>query len=268
MKLIRKIFIVMLASAGIRLDKITDGRIDAFMYIIVGFACHTFIAKYISFPLALTYFLVLFAIRYIFLFGGFVQRGFSGLMIEKYGEEKAWSMYETLTSIMFFQRGLSFGLLTQASEWSILSLLEPVLLQHGFTNLMMYKSVMMGLGFTLVLIGFWVNVSATFVIGIDTYYYKDLFIKRPVVDFKVEGPYRYFSNPMYGIGQASGYGAALMVGSLEGILGTLLNQIMMYLFYFIIEKPHIKLLIFNSSVSKIISPNWNSIPIKQNHILA
>jgi len=247
MKSIRKIFIIVLASAGIRLDKLTDGRIDAMLFILIGYVSHTLISKYITLQLSLVYFLVLFAIRYVYLFGGFMKNGFSGRMIDKLGEEKAWNLYEMLTSIMFFQRGLSFGLLTQDTQWSILSITGAL----GSTDIMVFKHICMGLGVVLILIGFWVNITATYVIGIDTYYYKDLFLKRFLTDFKVEGPYKYFANPMYGIGQSSGYGAALMVGSVAGIFATLLNQVMIYIFYFLIEKPHINAMLKKESLHEI-----------------
>ena len=118
MNYIKKILIIVLASAGIRLDKLTNGRIDAILFIIVGYASHLFISKYISITTALIYFFTLFIVRYFYLFGGFVRNGFSGWLIQKYGEEKAWGIYELFTAVMFFQRGLSFGLLVEATQWS------------------------------------------------------------------------------------------------------------------------------------------------------
>jgi protein-S-isoprenylcysteine O-methyltransferase Ste14 len=167
-------------------------------------------------------------------------------MIVKYGEIKAWNIYEMQTSFMFFQRGLSFGLLTHATQWTIIDFVSNHFFSITPESIVALKYLCMIVGFLLVVVGFWVNTAATFVIGIDTYYYKDLFLKRSLVDFKVEGPYKYFSNPMYGIGQSSAYGASLFVGSLSGIVVTILNQVMMYTFYFLIEKPHIAKMIEGS----------------------
>jgi Phospholipid methyltransferase len=218
------------------------------------------ISKYVSFPIALLYFFALFIVRYVYLFGGFVKNGFSGWLIQKYGEEKAWGIYEFFTAVMFFQRGLSFGLLVEATQWSIFDWGGGYLLQLGIVDIQSFKYVCFSLGLLLVLIGFLVNITATLVIGIDTYYYKDLFLKRSVVDFKEEGPYKYFSNPMYGIGQSSGYGAALMVGSITGILVTLLNQVVMYVFYYLIEKPHIQAMLkkFNAAKFSILTNDLTS----------
>ncbi|UAY51235.1 phosphatidylethanolamine N-methyltransferase family protein [Ferruginibacter albus] len=238
MKLIRKIFITTLASAGIRIDKLTNSRIDSLLLIFIGYGSHIWISQYISFNVAIFYFVILFAIRYIFLFTGFGKKGFVNRLVTKFGEEKAWNKYELFTSIMFFQRGLSFGLLTQATKWSIIPVVHFIFPSFNI-DVIYLKYTCELIGLILIIIGTWVNITATFVIGIDTYYYKDLFLKRPLVDFKIEGPYKYFSNPMYGIGQLNAYGAALILGSVEGILGALLNQVMMYIFYFVIEKPHI-----------------------------
>ena len=250
---IRKTFIVLLASAGIRIDEINTSRIDSIILIVVGYCSHILISQYVNFVQALLYYLILFTIRYIFLFAGFCKKGFAPKMIEKYGEKVAWNKYELITSIMFFQRGLSFGLLTHASQWSLIELINTNFLLLSNPTVDIIKSISIGLGLVMIAVGFWVNTAATFVIGIDTYYYKDLFLKRSIVDFKVEGPYKYFSNPMYGIGQMSAYGASVMVGSIAGIISTLLNQVMMYVFYYTIEKPHI-----NSIIKEQKNEKWKN----------
>jgi hypothetical protein len=221
------------------------------LLIVVGYGCHLLIAQYVNFQLALLYYFALFVLRYIYLFAGFVKNGFAGKMIAKYGEERAWNIYELQTSFMFFQRGLSFGLLTHASQWSLVDLISTNIITLSSPDVVLLKYACTAIGLVLVLIGFWVNTASTFVIGIDTYYYKDLFLKRAIVDFKVEGPYKYFSNPMYGVGQSSAYGASLMVGSVAGILATLLNQVMMYTFYYLIEKPHIDLIVKKLTFAKM-----------------
>jgi protein-S-isoprenylcysteine O-methyltransferase Ste14 len=255
---IRKTFIILLASAGIRIDKMNNSRVDSLLLILVGYGSHLFIAQYVNFAEALGYYLILFLVRYIYLFSGFGSNGFAFKMISKYGEDEAWNKYELVTSIMFFQRGLSFGLLTHASQWSLIDLVNDNVFLLSIPTIETIKTVSVGLGLLLVAIGFWVNTAATFVIGIDTYYYKDLFLKRAIVDFKVEGPYKYFSNPMYGIGQSSAYGAALMVGSIAGILATVLNQLVMYVFYYTIEKPHIKSII---SAQQKLTPSISDQPV-------
>ena len=88
-----------------------NSRVDSLLLILVGYGSHLFIAQYVNFAQALGYYLILFLVRYIYLFSGFGKNGFAFKMIDKYGEDEAWNKYELVTSIMFFQRGLSFGLL-------------------------------------------------------------------------------------------------------------------------------------------------------------
>jgi Phospholipid methyltransferase len=76
-------------------------------------------------------------------------------------------------------------------------------------------------------------------IGIDIYYYKDLFLGRPICGIIKNGPYKYLSNPMYELGQFNGYGTTLMSCSLAGIFAMSMNQTMMFIFFHKVEKPHI-----------------------------
>lgn len=225
---LRSVCIALIATSGIRIDSINPSRITALIMIVAGYFFHHFVAERWSYQTILYYFAALFFIRYVFLMGGFGKRGFSKGMIAKYGEAKAWDRYELMTSVMFFQRGLCFGLLIHVSEGSITawSAIAPIWY--------------IGAGAIFAVIGLWINVAACQVIGIDTYFYKDLFLGRPVGDFKVEGPYKYFRNPMYGVGQLSAYGTALMAGSTIGLLATLMNQVIMYVFYYRIERLHIQ----------------------------
>ena len=66
--------------------------------------------------------------------------------------------------------------------------------------------------------------------------FKDLFLERTLWEPVNEGPYRLFRHPLYGVGQACYYGAALIVGSAPGVLA---NQILLYLFCLTVEKNHL-----------------------------
>lgn len=239
MTTLRRIILALLATAGIRIDELNNSRILAVLLIIVGYGCHFFLTQYISVPIAFTYFAVLFIARYALLFGSFFEHGLADTLTVKFGEARGWKIYELLTSVLFFQRGLSFGLLAEATSGTM-ELAVGGFFHWDNTQIQTCSVCLKVLGVLLTAIGLWINVAATFVIGIDTYYYKDLFLRRALGEFKVAGPYKYFSNPMYGIGQASGYGAALFAGSIPAFLATLLNQIVMYVFYVLVEKPHIR----------------------------
>jgi hypothetical protein len=148
-------------------------------------------------------------------------------------------MYKVITALMFFFGAASYSLLVTKSAGYFFSFHSEL------------KPTFISLGFVVFAIGMIVNVWSTLVVGIDIYYYKDLFLGRPVAEFKKKGPYLFLSNPMYGLGQASGYGTAIMYASVAGIIAIFLNQLMMYIFYLTVEKPHIHKLFSNTANAKV-----------------
>ena len=96
-------------------------------------------------------------------------------------------------------------------------------------------------GATTFLISTVAKVWATLLVGMDVYYYRDLFLDEAGDGGLVTtGPYSIFSNPMYGVGNLSVYGAAIEAGSLEGLLVAIIFQGSIYLFYGIVELPFMK----------------------------
>jgi protein-S-isoprenylcysteine O-methyltransferase Ste14 len=77
------------------------------------------------------------------------------------------------------------------------------------------------------------------VVGVGIYYWKDMFLGRKISDFVVSGPYKYFSNPMYGLGQLPAYAVALWYGSSTGLLVAFVNQVLVFSFFFLVEKKFI-----------------------------
>jgi protein-S-isoprenylcysteine O-methyltransferase Ste14 len=66
-----------------------------------------------------------------------------------------------------------------------------------------------------------------------------MFLGRKISEFVVSGPYKYFSNPMYGIGQLQVYAIAIYYNSMYGLIFGAINQALVFLFYFLVEKPFI-----------------------------
>jgi protein-S-isoprenylcysteine O-methyltransferase Ste14 len=96
----------------------------------------------------------------------------------------------------------------------------------------------------LILTGTICKIWATYLVGLDIYYYKDLFLNRITRVVEVEpyvksGPYKYLSNPMYGVGNLQAYGAAIWFLSWPGLVIAAVFQISIYVFYFFIERPFI-----------------------------
>ena len=176
--------------------------------------------------MAITIFSINFLIRYLFLFNNFKINGIADWLKNKFGEKKGFEFYQFLTAIMFFLSALNFTLLLNRTSL------------YNFEQIGNLKFILTLLGSIGIIIGFIINVWSAMLIGIDIYYYKDPFHGRPICGIIKKGPYKYLSNPMYGIGQFNGYGTALMCCSLAGIFAMSMNQTMMFIFFHKVEKPH------------------------------
>ncbi len=219
---------VIFAMSGILLDKINPLRIVLLLFVAAGFAGRYLISDKINFIGALIIFLTIFCIRYIFLFFSFTKRGVAYHLKKNCGEYFGYEIYQSVTAILFFLSASGFTLLVNKS----IGILFPSFLEN--------HTVLLFVGIPIILIGLVTNIWSALIIGIDVYYYKDLFLGRKVGEFSKEGPYNFLSNPMYSIGQASGYGTAILSASVPGIAFIFLNQVLMYIFYLTFEKPHIQ----------------------------
>jgi protein-S-isoprenylcysteine O-methyltransferase Ste14 len=92
----------------------------------------------------------------------------------------------------------------------------------------------------LFITGFTIKILAAKVVGIEIYYWKDMFLGKKISNFVVTGPYKYFNNPMYGIGQLPTYATAIWYGSKYGLIAAFLNQFLIFLFFYLVEKKFIK----------------------------
>jgi hypothetical protein len=180
-----------------------------------------------SFTFVAGVFAALFVLRYLFLFRSFTPEGIAAQLKRRFGRELGFSIYEAVTAVFFAARALSFAWLLNATPIETAPFVRDVLIT---------------LGAVLAVIGMVINIWAAWIVGLRTYYYRDLFMGERLApgEFKVEGPYRFFKNPMYGVGQLAAYGAALMALSPLGVLVSAFNQLAMYVFNWLIEQPHIE----------------------------
>jgi hypothetical protein len=223
---VKKIVLILPAMGGILLDKFNFNRILLLLLLAVIYLIFRYLNGITDIYSAAGIFLTYFAARYLFLFFSFTRNGIAERIKINFGEEEGFEIYKSITAVMFFIGGMSFSLLVIKSGITI-----------PFSGI--YTTIFNTAGIALALSGLVINTWATYLVGVDIYYYKDLFVGRKISEFKNEGPYKIFSNPMYGPGQANGYGTALIYGSAAGITGMLMNQVMMYIFFYTIEKPHI-----------------------------
>jgi protein-S-isoprenylcysteine O-methyltransferase Ste14 len=165
-------------------------------------------------------------VHYVALFGLFARgpwESWAQALIRRHGEEEGFARGEALLALVFCLNGLSTGYVCSVPG--------------GLDFLPRPLVIVLGVG--LFAVGLTVKVWATRIVSLDTYYYRDMFLGRPVGDFKAAGPYRVFQNPMYGVGHLHAYGLALVAGSLPGLVAVACNQACIWAFYFLVEAPHV-----------------------------
>jgi protein-S-isoprenylcysteine O-methyltransferase Ste14 len=88
--------------------------------------------------------------------------------------------------------------------------------------------------------GFIIKIWSAKVVSIDIYYWKDMFLGRKICEFVKTGPYRFLSNPMYGLGQLPAYALGIWYGSWIGLLAAFVNQLLIFSFYLVAERSFIR----------------------------
>ena len=184
------------------------------------------LTEYLHVNYAIAYFVGSTLVYLGFIFLVLPERGLRLKLIEKLGEEKAYLYYEGFLAFAFFHNGASLTFISQSSVGS--GFLENI-----------PAVIVMGLVAILFAVGLVVKIWSAYVVGIPIYYWKDMFLGRKVSDFVVTGPYKYLSNPMYGIGQIQVYAIAIYYNSIYGLIFGAINQALVFLFYFAAEKPFI-----------------------------
>lgn len=223
---------ILLAMSGIILRRMTFAR---GVSILLSLGLYIYLTLLNSLTIALWYFAAATLIHYVLLFGMFASNGWSQRFIDRFGEEEGFRRYEALMAFVFFHNGASIALACTTSAGVLNAFAPSYALTLG--------------GFLLSFIGLPTKTWATYIVGIDTYYYRDLFLRRPVGEFRVAGPYKVFLNPMYGVGHLHGYGSALVAASLLGLVLVAFNQACVWIFYWTVEKPHIEA-VYGAQVSE------------------
>lgn len=221
----RDMLVYLFAMSGIFLRKPSRLRVAVSTVIVGAMAWSllsgfrpTLVAACVAFALG-------YVIRYTFLFWSFTKNGIATHLTRRLGSERGFRAYEALTAVQFSYRAMSFSWLVAATSVDISG---P------------WATSIRGVGLVVAAVGTIVNLWATDVIGVRSYFYGDLYDgPRAQAIFKAEGPYRHLANPMYGLGQCGGYGAAMMGLSPVGMIATLGNQLSMYVFNALVEQPHV-----------------------------
>ncbi len=145
--------------------------------------------------------------------------------VQRLGEQRAFRAYETVAGLMFLNQGLGVGCMAALH----LPSLERAVPVH----------LVLAAGLVLFAAGLTVKLWATLTVGVDAYYFRDMFLGRPLAPACGGGPYRFLSNPMYSVGQLQGYGYALLYGSFPGLAAAATGHLLIYAFYFFAERPFV-----------------------------
>jgi protein-S-isoprenylcysteine O-methyltransferase Ste14 len=166
-----------------------------------------------------------FAARYAFLFLSFTRAGVAERLKARFGRELGFSVYEAVSALLSFAQRLAFFWLVLASGAAVAGSLGAALMSSGAL---------------LAAFGVCMSVWATAALGVDTYYYRDLFMGQRHASFKAEGPYALVHNPQYGLGQLTAYGLALAAASPLGLLVAASEQALLFAFNKLVEQPHLR----------------------------
>lgn len=188
--------------------------------------------------LAISYF---FLIEVLYL--GFItivlsENGLRHWFIKKLGENDGYLAFEAILGFLFFHNGVSIGYMASTNPDRLFTFINT-------DFLLIIVAVMFISGFTI-------KVLAAKAVTVDIYYWKDMFLGEKISDFVITGPYKYFRNPMYGIGQLQAYAIAIWYGSIYGLMAALLNQLLIFSFYYLIEKKFIKRVYQNNILQPVL----------------
>lgn len=168
-------------------------------------------------------------LRHSFLFASFGSSGIAPRLKARLGAERGFAVYEAAAALTLLVQRLGFAALLFAPTGF------PQLVPAGAA-----AAAVMAAGALMLTVGVSVSVRATQRIGLDTYYYRDLFMGPQHVKLECDGPYSLAGNPVYGLGQLAAYGAALLALSPEGVMAAALNQLALYAFNSSVEQPHLR----------------------------
>jgi protein-S-isoprenylcysteine O-methyltransferase Ste14 len=164
--------------------------------------------------------------HYLHLFVALRPEGLSQALRRRFGPDAAFGTFKGALATTLFHFWASIALCMKVTTREEIFALPSALL--------------IGFGTLLGLAGAVARVWAVYLIGVDSYYCRDFFYPASTEEFRRSGPYRYFSNPMYSLGYTAGYGPCVAAGSWEGVAAMAIGQLLVYVFYFVIEKPHLE----------------------------
>lgn len=238
-RIIVRTIIAVLEMSGILLDKLSAPRIFLLLLIAFEIVAFNYLPVLNTYYFSIWYAIIWFVVRQGFLFLSFTDNGVATYIKQKWGEERGSELYMLITAFSFWYRARSYSLLLKHTSWDLFPELQPAI-PVLFEVYGIQITALSIVSYIFIVFGTVVNIWCFLLVKREAYYYMDMFYGRFLTDFKKSGPYKWFANPMYGVGQLPSYGVALAVGSVSGIVMSFLNQVFAYVFYYLLEKPHIQ----------------------------
>ncbi|MCB4791913.1 MAG: phosphatidylethanolamine N-methyltransferase family protein [Elusimicrobia bacterium] len=221
------IFIELVASiSGFVIKHTTQPRIIA---LLLSFIFFIYLVNYqpYNYTLAIFYFVMIEVFYICFITLVLSEDGYRHWFIKKWGSEnEGYLAYEATLGFIFFHNAVSIGYIISSTAGSL-----PDFIHKGFLYILLV---------IVCIFGFTMKLWAARVVSIDIYYWKDMFLGKKIAGFVKTGPYKYFKNPMYGVGQFQAYALAALCGSKYGLIAVLINQLIVFTFFYLVEKKFIR----------------------------
>lgn len=183
-------------------------------------------AERIGAEVAVGYVITMWGIYYLG-HGVFYRLGLHRWMRRELGDERAYAWYSTGLGVIYFNL-----------IWCTLPFFAVF---HGTLATGALASAVMVLGGVLFVGSMFIKVWATLHLGVDGYYYRDMFLEArreggPIT----QGPYSWCSDPMYSVGYFQAYAGACIALSLEGLLVALIFHVSIFAFSAWVEHPFVE----------------------------
>ncbi|HYV98547.1 MAG TPA: methyltransferase [Gemmatimonadaceae bacterium] len=142
----------------------------------------------------------------------------------RYGVEGAFLRFRTISNWLML--------------WDSAAFIALNLLTIDTMHLPVPRLLLATAGVVIALIGLGVKVWATRTLGPQSYHWHNFFVPKVPTRPNPPGPYKYLSNPMYGVGYLQTYGLALLCSSWYGLIASGFMQLSIYAFNDLVETPH------------------------------
>lgn len=140
------------------------------------------------------------------------------------GVEAGFAKFRRVASWLMYVDGATFALLCVVTRGTV-----PVGPRPG---------VLLGTGALLFVVGVGTKWWAASRLAPGAYYWRNFFDDAPQAPLPRPGPYRFFRNPMYTLGNLHLYGLALILASAPALILSAFDQAALMVFNVVVEKPH------------------------------